>query len=631
MDAMDERILRYCKGGYKSLRPLFEEREIPMSTGYNRANRLVDLGLLERDKGKGYKTTGAGELELEREKSLESGWDALEEIYSPLKYAPTPTHRAIIELVMAAVIARKYEVKPNHHPSFIVFGGTLRWKTWMARFICIMLGLDPTKSIIITSSESGRSILTRKGYGGETVSKREILDQPFVCFDEFQEAGSTTRKLCNLYIQGEKRVSYENETLVLNPVAMILLNPKESGGLSRRIGFKEPQLRRSILCDLDKIEIPQGVRTRGDEFLEMAKKVGAIELPRYKSDCSRYIREIDRLVQNSVRKEKLGLVDIEMLALLCSGMTAFLPEQQAVNQVIRDYLICIETLGWTKEDWPRVLASSIFWGKEKGIRKEGRLTLREEVKRLIGDKTSEFDYGAKLDEIKEVLQSLNLSPVRASELLKLLARIRKLGLDESTAVRLAEEIKKQGWGEDAAREIVRCIQEYGSLTESLSKKREELERLEEKVNSWRKQISELSPKEVQKLSYLEKSLESLGIGLDNLERSLKEENILEKKLSRLKKEVKERNKEVERLRNLQREIEEDVEGMEKVREIRKMREIRYYCLRCGHLNRGRITRAACEGALRNNTAITFSCKWCGAYNPFNPWNIVADIALMILS
>jgi DNA-binding Lrp family transcriptional regulator len=337
MDEIDEKILRYCKGGYKSLRLLFEELEIPLSTGYNRAKRLVGLGLLER-KSEGYKATRAGELELEGEKAIKGSWDALEKVYPPLRHAPTLVHRAIIELVLAAVVARRDEIRQDHHATFICFGGTLKWKTWTAKLLCTMLNLDPVKCIVITSSESGRSILTRKGYAGVTVSRREVLDQPFVCFDEFQEAGSTTRRLCNLYIQGEKRVSYENEVLVLNPVAMILLNPKEGGGLGRRIGFKEPQLRRSVPCDLDKVEIPQEVRTRGDEFLERAKKAGAIELPRHNSDCSKYIEDIEKIIQESVREEKLGLVDVEMLALLCSGMTAFLPERQAVSQVLRNYL-----------------------------------------------------------------------------------------------------------------------------------------------------------------------------------------------------------------------------------------------------------------------------------------------------
>lgn len=221
MRAHEKVIVEHCKSDYKSLKPLLGL--VPKSSLYRCAKKLVEEGYLEKSKGK-YRATAAGVIRPEHEK-ISINWNELEMFCPSLKYAPTRVHRAMVELIIAAIIARRDEIRKDHHGTIILAGKTLKWKTWLAKYICAILGLDPAKTIILMTSESGRSIITRKGYGGETVSRRDILQAPFVCFDEYHGAEPSVKRLCSIYIQGEKKVSHENEVLNIEPVPLITLNP----------------------------------------------------------------------------------------------------------------------------------------------------------------------------------------------------------------------------------------------------------------------------------------------------------------------------------------------------------------------------------------------------------------------
>ncbi len=290
---------------------------------------------------------------LKHDKSI--NWDELDKFCPSLQYVPTKVHRAIAELIFAAIIARRDEIRKDHHTTFIMVGDTLKWKTWTAKFLCAVLGLDQVKTIILMTSESGRSIITRKGYAGETVSQRDILQAPFVCFDEYHLAEPSIKRLCNTYIQGEKQVSYENDILNIEPVPLITLNPKKDGGLEDKTGFKEPQFRRSIIADLEQVVISPYTKTQGDKILEKVWKLKPLKLPLHKSQCFEYRDNVYSLFGKCMEQDALHLVDVEMLLLLASGMTGFLPAKRAVMQVLYNYLIIVETLGWVRKEWQIIL------------------------------------------------------------------------------------------------------------------------------------------------------------------------------------------------------------------------------------------------------------------------------------
>jgi len=146
------RILDHCREGFTSISPLIGELATS-STIYRWKDKLMEKGWLETDGKDRYRTTSQGLLQLQV--TATESPKGLSPIYPPLERVPTAQHKAVIELVIAAVIARKYDLRSDRHPAFILAGPTLTWKTSTALFLCYMLGLDPAKQTVNLSAESG--------------------------------------------------------------------------------------------------------------------------------------------------------------------------------------------------------------------------------------------------------------------------------------------------------------------------------------------------------------------------------------------------------------------------------------------------------------------------------------------
>jgi hypothetical protein len=224
MNPIDQQILELCLDEFRPLKPL--TRSIPSGTLYRHVKRLVRLAWLQKE-GNLYWTTDAGRHQLAEVASGQS-WDALTEVYPPLGLVPTPVHRALIELILAAMVARQHELRPDRHPYFVAFGSTLRWKTSLGRFVCHALGLDPTVQIVDCSSEAGRSLTFRRGSDGALVSKRTLLDTPFVVLDEFQMVDRRVRSTLGIFLGGRLVMPLENEQLTVWPVPLLALNAKDA-------------------------------------------------------------------------------------------------------------------------------------------------------------------------------------------------------------------------------------------------------------------------------------------------------------------------------------------------------------------------------------------------------------------
>ncbi len=175
MDPRDRFILESCAGGFRPLKPL--SKQIPSGSLYRRAKRLVALGWLRKENDL-YQTSEAGLRQLAETQSGRR-FDALEKIYPPLALVPTPVHRALAELIFAGAVVRQHDTRPDRHPFFVAFGGTLHWKTSVGAFVCHALGLDPALHIVDCGAETGKSLTVRRTGSGEPAFKRELLDAPF--------------------------------------------------------------------------------------------------------------------------------------------------------------------------------------------------------------------------------------------------------------------------------------------------------------------------------------------------------------------------------------------------------------------------------------------------------------------
>ena len=181
MDPIDSAILTHCAEDFRPLKPLLQM--IPKGTAYRHAKRLLQLGWLVRE-GRLYQSTDAGRRQLQAAQRGQQ-WNRLDAVYPPIKYLPTDVHRALFELVLAAVICRQYETRSDRHPFFVCAGGTLRWKSSLGIFLCHALGLDPGRHVVECASEAGKSLFVRRDSAGTVVYKRELLDTSMVVLDEF--------------------------------------------------------------------------------------------------------------------------------------------------------------------------------------------------------------------------------------------------------------------------------------------------------------------------------------------------------------------------------------------------------------------------------------------------------------
>ncbi len=341
------RLLQHCNGEFTSITPLVGSA-LSKSSLYRHKDELLRQHLLETNGRNRFRTTGQGLLQLQ---SLSGkAPKGLLSFYPPLAQVPTTQHRAMIELTIAAVIARRNNLRIDRHPTMLLAGPTLTWKTSTGQFLCHMLGLDPGKQIVNLAAESGRSLWLRKTPTGGIAYKRELLDTLLVVFDEYQKSDAQCRRLLGIWMDGRKRIALENEELTIEPVPVVTLNPSKGKSLEERLLIDRPLIRRTIPCDLTGIGLPD-LTVNGEDIINAAKTQGVLELPIPRHDCTDQRTELANLFRRTLTQEGQGLVDIETLLMLSCAMTAFLEPTEAVRLVSYNSLLLYETLGWTKPGW----------------------------------------------------------------------------------------------------------------------------------------------------------------------------------------------------------------------------------------------------------------------------------------
>ncbi len=355
-------ILEHCLDDFKPVTSLIDH-VASKSSLYRTIADITAKGWLESDGKKMYKTTAMGAAELTRFTGRAPA--GLVQFYPPLAKIPTPQHRAVIELALAAVVARRFKIRMDRHPTFVLAGRTLQWKTSAGMFLCYMLGLNTARAIVNLAVESGRSLWLRKSSTGDIAYKREILKSPLVVFDEFQASDSQTKKFLGIFIDGRVEVGVENDLLEIEPVPLITLNPRKGDSLEEELGLTTAQLRRSIVCNLSSVRVPD-LALQGEEPLKEAKASGPLEVRKPKVDCTMYRERAYLLLRSCLNETGMQLVDLEMLLMLSTAMTGYFGSEEAMQLVFYDSLLLFETLGWTTTGWMENMTHT-FSSKESRI------------------------------------------------------------------------------------------------------------------------------------------------------------------------------------------------------------------------------------------------------------------------
>ena len=347
---LDFTILNFLSETSRPVRELVAAQ--PRGSVYRRLKRLQADGWVIKGRH-GYALTAAGQqVKAEREAAACLG--GLGTVYTPLTLVPSPCLRAVLELALASLVVRQLTPQEERHPSFLLLGPAMAWKTSAGRFLCLAAGVDPTTHIVDLASESGRSLWIRRGPDGEIASRRRLLEAPVVVFDELQLADPGVRRALAPFLSGRRRVPVENEVVRIAPVALLTMNPGAGKTLTERTGLAAPQLRRMIVCDLGRVEMPNLVLV-GGRALEAAADAGPLPLRPPQDSAERFRPAVVRLLPLVLQADVLGLVDVDLLLGLATGMTAWLPAAVAVRQTLSDFLLIVDTLGWTQPGWTDAL------------------------------------------------------------------------------------------------------------------------------------------------------------------------------------------------------------------------------------------------------------------------------------
>jgi len=398
--------------------------QVPMKTVYRFKDKFIRLGLLrqvvDKDGTKQYGMTEEGLRALHPPGALE----IFRTLYPPAASCPTRYHEATLVLIAAAAHARRFELGDEHHGGVVVLGPTLRWKSWLGTLACYMLGVDPDEATMLMSSESGRSLFTRRGFAGVIVSQRDALHLPIAVLDEFHRSDSTARRLAEVYLEGRLRVPSENQPVSVACVPVVLMNPLRDGDIEAKTGLTQAILRRCIVVDLGQVEIPAGVRETGVQLLEQSR---GKSLPWKEPEVgpAALLKDVSKALDAALIPSARGLVDAEMIAKLVAGLTGHLDTDTALHVVLEAYLTTAETLGRTRGGWHGVLS--------KDVRESAAITpsapAKGDLRWLVLQATSGVDssfleFLPKAEQIYDVCREIDVGP---DEVIALVGALKKQG------------------------------------------------------------------------------------------------------------------------------------------------------------------------------------------------------------
>ncbi len=346
MTTTDRAILEFLSAHPTPIRSLVDT--YPKATIYARLRTLLAGGLVAK-RGRQYLLTTAG-LQVKAEHDEGHAFDGMTEAYPPLREVPSPHYCALLELEIGALVVRQLTDQEEHHAGFVLVGPSLTWKTSAGRFFCLTAGADPATCIVDLAAEAGRSLWIRRDATGDIRSQRALLSAAVVVLDEYGLADRMVRQAVVPFISGRRRVPLENDVLPITPVPIITMNPRPGQSLTARTGFSLPQLRRLVPCDLGAVPLPD-LALIGDRALDAARQAGPLILRAPKGSCEEFREAVVRLLRHVLIPDAVGIVDVELLLGLGRGLTGWLGPAIALRQVLYDFLLVVETVGWVTPGW----------------------------------------------------------------------------------------------------------------------------------------------------------------------------------------------------------------------------------------------------------------------------------------
>jgi hypothetical protein len=274
-----------------------------------------------------------------------------------LSKAPSPVHRAILELGACAAAARVHRTADRSLAGFVLLGPSGTFKSTTACAMVAMAGGDVREDVVDAASEAGRGLLVRRNARGEEVTRCRLLKVPVAVFDETDKLQDARAKsiLENVYFMGTATANNEGTVFDVTCTPVATLNPVDEEGstFAELTGFHCSRERRVVLVQLPKVSIPPE-RLDEDWLAELvsADRDRAVKLPPPRSPAlkaaGRFREIIDLVIEDPKRAQD---VDPHVLNVMARGATAWLDDERAIRLVSFAWARLMVTNGYCHPDW----------------------------------------------------------------------------------------------------------------------------------------------------------------------------------------------------------------------------------------------------------------------------------------
>lgn len=476
--------------------------------------------------------TPAGAAELRRRTQRAS----MPEPNIPALYLlPTRIHRLAGGLMILSAIARQ-EGTPflANHLSYVLVGGSQKFKTTTAIIVSIILGGDPARDLVLVGDCTESNLLYVSDKGKR--APRALLSAPIGIFDEYLDAESGVLKRLLSLLQGRPELSLsgnvESDRLRIGCVPVLACNPREGTRLSERTGVRDPILSRCVAIDLTNVALPKGLRGKSNELIARAKAMGPMALPALRTlDEPKRLDlvpdAVDAVLDPGAEGAASKLVNSETVSQLVQAARSLLAsDRDALAYVLFALGELWELLSWTKPAWRDELARVIgvevgapdpesgthdgtedtdeaeessgaipftMSSKESALlaewtqatRKATRLGLTPaDLERLAILEAERRDKGsslAKAASFEDARLAMGLSAADGRAAMKLARDMAELQVPLSELAAVGREVAKSATGEGLGR-VHALVEAHGSLEESLAAAEERTARVKAHMN-----------------------------------------------------------------------------------------------------------------------------------------------------
>jgi len=425
IDQIDEEILLALKDSPRKLKEIGLLVKSPR-IAKRRIEKLLKYGFVRRISQGIYGLDSKGKDYIKRrtlsDEMLSIGQDLWDKVSAfIIDKVPSEAYQAVIRLILSCMKAKQSEIFDHFSgawPGVILAGMPKTLKSPLGELICEMTGLDPEKQKYVlhmtTKGELGGRSHQVKG-GQWTFKPSRWFNEPFVILDELDKILKKDTTNTALYLAHGDRTFRIGEQIITNHcVPFITLNThtetvSETVQKIKAVVGRE-YIKRCITVNVDYLApYLEDIAIRARKVFKAIPRLNLKAFPVKKTELTDQEFELTcKFLKEATRPDKGEFFDERSVEILILGRYALSKNRDIIGTIYQtcwDRLLCLETLGVTKEGWresfrkkwkeyisieqPKVLEQLEKEDKREKERKKKIERTREEIVRQKAEKIEE--------------------------------------------------------------------------------------------------------------------------------------------------------------------------------------------------------------------------------------------------